>query len=119
MDALTLVREARRAGLEVRTAGTQLVVRGPRRLESVAMALLDHKPAVLRALVEEDEIAWRASAMRPHVPVTGAIPLLLARPGGRFTPGTCCSCGDPLARVDRYRCGPCVDAVVRVLGELA
>lgn len=117
MDALTLVREARRVGLHISTTGHRLVVRGPRRLEPVAKALLEQKPAVLRALAAEDEIAWRVAVMRPQVPAKGAIPLLLARPGNRFPQGSCCSCGDRRGPDDRYRCRPCTDAAVAVLRD--
>jgi hypothetical protein len=117
MDALTLVREARRAGLHVSATGSRLVVRGPRRLEPVAKALLDQKPAVLRALAEEQGVAWRIEAMRPQVGPNGSIPLLLARPGVRFPLGTCCSCGDQLSGDDRYRCEPCVVAAIAVLAD--
>jgi hypothetical protein len=115
VGGLTLLRDARRAGLIVSAQGEQLVIRGPRSLEALAQSLLAAKPAVLLALTEEQEIAWRVEAMRPQVPATGAIPLLLARPGRRFERGTCCSCGDHLAAVDRYRCSPCASAVVAVL----
>jgi len=118
VDGLTLLRQAREAGLRVGTDGDRLLIEGPRRLEAVARALLVEKPQVLRALSQEqDEIAWRVVAMRPQVPATGAIPLLLARPGIRFPLGTCCSCGDPLGPDDRYRCRPCADAAVAVLKE--
>ena len=63
----------------------------------------------------DPEVAWRLAAMRPQVPVTGAIPLLIARPGIRFAPGSCGSCGDPLAAEERYRCRPCVAAAVAAL----
>lgn len=47
---LTLLVEARRAGLEVRAEGDRLVVRGPRRLEPLARRLLEHKAEVLAVL---------------------------------------------------------------------
>jgi hypothetical protein len=66
------------------------------------------------ALFESDPIGWRAPVMAAQVPRTGALPLLLARPGIRFPPGSCCSCGDPRP-ADRYRCAPCAAATVRAL----
>lgn len=115
MDGLTLLRQARLAGLRVGADGDRLVVEGPRRLEPIARTLLAEKPGILRALADEQEIAWRIDAMRPQVTTQGAIPLLLARPGIRFPLGTCCSCGDPLTPDDRYRCRPCAAAVVHAL----
>jgi len=117
MDGLILLREARRAGLRVTVDGDRLVVQGSRRLEPVARMLLAEKPRILRALAEE-EVAWRIDAMRPQVPPTGAIPLLLARPAADRPTGTCCSCGDQLGTGDRYRCQPCTAAAVVVLENL-
>jgi hypothetical protein len=115
MDGVILLRQARFAGLLVTANGGPLVVEGPRRLEPIARMVLADKPQVMRALADEQEIAWRIDAMRPQVPAKGAIPLLLARPGVRFALGSCCSCGDPLGLDDRYRCRPCVMAAVAVL----
>lgn len=116
MDGLTLLREARGAGLQVTANGDTLVVEGPRRLEPIAQTLLAEKPRVMRALAEEQEVAWRIDAMRPQVPSTGGIPLLLARPDVRPLVGSCCSCGDPLGDENRYRCARCVAAAIAVLG---
>ena len=80
MDVLILLRDARFAGLRVTASGNHLVVQGPRRLQPMARLLLSEKPEVMRALAEEQEVAWRVDAMRLQVPATGAIPLLLARP---------------------------------------
>ena len=115
MDGLTLLREARQAGLFVTTHGQSLVVQGPRRLEPVARRLLAAKASIIDALTEEQEVAWRVAAMRPQMTRTGAIPLLLARSGAPFEVGGCCSCGDTLVPGERYRCRPCVAAVVAVL----
>lgn len=118
MDGLILLRDARRAGLRVKASGDRLVVEGPRRLEAMARTLLAEKPRVLRALAEEEhEVAWRAAVMAAQVPWAGAIPLLLARPGIRFPPGSCCSCGDPRP-TDRYRCAPCAVATVHALAAV-
>jgi hypothetical protein len=56
MDGVTLLRQARAAGLAVATEGDKLVIRGPRRAEPVALLLLAHKPAVIAALAAD----WRA-----------------------------------------------------------
>jgi hypothetical protein len=113
VDSVTLLRQARQAGLRITASGDQLVVQGPRRLEPMARLLLAEKPRILRALAEE--VAWRIDAMRPQVPATGAIPLLLARPDAVRGSGRCCSCGDPLGPDERYRCRPCVAAVIALL----
>jgi hypothetical protein len=76
-----------------------------------------HRSAI-RAFLDADPVGWRAAVMATQVPRIGAIPMLLARPGIRFPPESCRSCGDPLAAADRYRCRPCVAAVVAVLEEL-
>ena len=115
MDGLTLLAEARQAGLLVTVSGDKLVVQGPRRLESFARRLLAEKRALIEALSAEQEVTWRIDAMRPQVTKGGAIPLLLARPIGAWELGTCCSCGEPLAPDERYRCRPCVTAAVAVL----
>lgn len=114
MDGLTILREARDAGLHVSAVGNRLVVKGPRRLEAIAKTLIAQKPSVLEALAGERDIAWRIEAMSRQVTIAGAIRLLLARPGIRFAPGSCCSCGDRLP-VDQHRCGPCAAAAVEAL----
>ncbi len=119
MDGLTLLREARRVGLDVDVDGDHLVVRGPRRLEPVARRLLERRDQVLQALAfERAEVVWRVEAMRPAARRGGLVPLLLARPDAARGTGRCCSCGDALDPADRYRCRPCVEAAVRVLETL-
>ena len=63
MDGLTLLREARAAGLTVAADGARLCIRGPRQAEAVARRLLAHKAAVLAALAapaegEKDAAGW-------------------------------------------------------------
>jgi len=82
--------------------------------EAECAVLARHRDTIL-ALLDADPIGWRAAVMGTQVPATGAIPLLLARPGVRFAVGSCCSCGDPLDPDDRYRCRSCVKAAVAVL----
>lgn len=79
-------------------------------------ALACHRDAIL-ALFEADPIGWRVAVMAPQVPRTGAIPLLIARPGIWFPPGSCCSCGDPRT-ADHYRCAPCAAATVQALATV-
>src|SRR5262249_26773902 len=63
---MRLLDEARAAGLAVAIDGDRLVVRGPRRAESVARKLLANKREVIAALAEaplgpvaDDSMAWR------------------------------------------------------------
>ncbi len=109
----------------LRQRGIQLVPAGDGRLryrprealsEAERAVLARHCDAIL-ALFAADPIGWRAVVMAAQVPRTGAIPLLLARPGIRFPPGSCCSCGDPRP-ADRYRCAPCAAAAVRALAAV-
>ena len=116
--AVSALAEARAAGLEVRAEPGRLVVRGPRRAEPLAHRLLERTAEVLELLAAEDaEVAWRAAAMRPQVPVRGPIPLLVAREFAPV-PGGCASCGDPLSGGRPFRCGPCARAAWLVLHEV-
>lgn len=116
--AVSLLAEARAAGLEVRLEAERLVVRGPRSWEALAERLLARKGEVLAALEVEDEaLAWRVAAMRPQVPGTGPIPFLIARDEAPM-PGRCLSCADPLGPGRAYRCGSCARAACLVLHEV-
>lgn len=53
MDGLTLLTEARSAGLTVTAEGERLVVRGPRLAGELAQRLLSHKADVLDALARD------------------------------------------------------------------
>src|SRR5271170_6073935 len=61
MDGLTLLRDARAAGLSVRTEGERLVIRGPRRAEPVVHVLIAHKPDIMAALA----LAGQAGELNP------------------------------------------------------
>ena len=50
MDGMTLLEEARAAGLTVTTDGDRLRIRGPRSAEPIAQKILRHKADVLAAL---------------------------------------------------------------------
>jgi hypothetical protein len=58
MEGLTLLREARAAGLSLARDGDELVIRGPKRAEPVARLLLLRKVAVIQALA--DATGWPA-----------------------------------------------------------
>src|SRR5437879_5379609 len=53
MDGLTMLDEARAAGLSVEADGDRLRIRGPRSAEPVALRLIAGKAAVLRALTAD------------------------------------------------------------------
>jgi hypothetical protein len=87
--------------------------------EDVVALVRAHRVELASLLAHaEGQIRWRAEAMRPQVPPTGPIPFLVARRPLHDAPGTCLSCGDPLDTRRRFRCGPCVHAVERVLNEV-
>lgn len=54
MEGVTLLRQAREAGLAVAAEGEGLVIRGPRRAEPLARLLIEHKPEVLSALTSTE-----------------------------------------------------------------
>jgi hypothetical protein len=60
MDGLSLIQEARAAGLSVAAAGDRLVIRGPRQAEPVARKLIAHKSKVLAALAENEGVGIAA-----------------------------------------------------------
>jgi hypothetical protein len=66
MDGLRLLRRARDAGLAVEVEGDKLVIRGPKRAEPVARLLIDHKPAVMAALVPAEPPAPEAGKRTPE-----------------------------------------------------
>ncbi|HEY8601497.1 MAG TPA: hypothetical protein VIL85_23925 [Thermomicrobiales bacterium] len=113
MDGLTLLDQARAAGLTLSADGERLNVRGPRRAEPLVRALLAEKYAVLGLLAQDDpEVRWRAEAMRGQLRNGGPVPLLMARPGP-FPRGTCVSCGETIATRalgPAYRCAACARA---------
>jgi hypothetical protein len=77
-------------------------------------AVLARNRDAILALLDADPLGWRDAVLAAQVPRTGAIAFLLARPGVRFPPGSCCSCGDPRP-ADQYRCTPCTAATVHAL----
>ncbi len=61
MDALALLRRARKAGLCIESAGDKLLVRGPKNAEPVVRILAQHKAQVLAALAlnENEPSYWK------------------------------------------------------------
>jgi hypothetical protein len=122
MDGLTILREARTAGLEVRVDGDRLIVLGPRSAAALAERLLGLKQEVIALLSSpgDADVAWRVEVMRrqirPGPPLI--IPFLVARRDFADAPGFCMSCGDPCGSGRRYRCGPCVHAAEIVVNEV-
>ena len=66
MDGVSLLERARRVGLDVRTDGHRLLVKGPKRLCDLAQALLAAKAEVLAELQSEARLA---AAVRGEVPI--------------------------------------------------
>jgi hypothetical protein len=119
MSPAALVGSLRRRGVLLAPAGDGRLRYHPREALSEADRefLAGNRDAIL-ALFEADPIGWRAAIMAARARRTDTLPLLLARPGVTFRPGSCCSCGEPLEQDDRYRCHPCVAATVRVLAAV-
>jgi hypothetical protein len=65
MDGLTLLRRAYDAGLRVEAAGDKLLIRGPKRAESVVQLLAEHKAEVLEALAAKAMPADQSHAGPP------------------------------------------------------
>lgn len=84
--------------------------------EAERAVLTRHRKAIL-AMLAIDPTGWRVAVMATQSQSRTAIPRLVARPDARITPGSCCSCGDPLAKGDRYRCGACIAATIAVLEQ--
>lgn len=123
MDALTLLAEARAAGLNVRAEGNLLIVRGPRSAEAIVSQLRDHKPEVLALLCAgESEVTWRWEAFRVRIRAHGPIWPPRIRDGPLTdTPGHCSLCGDalPTDPAPRFpRCQPCVRALWLAVNEM-
>ncbi len=120
MSAPDILAELHRRGIELTAEGDRLRFRPQVAVTpELRAAMVEHKADLIRLLGPDDEVAWRIAAMRPQVPPTGAILVLLARPEAKYAPeGTCVSCGDPLVIGRRIRCAPCVTAVEWVLNDV-
>ena len=116
MSPAALVGSLRRRGVLLAPAGDGRLRYHPREALSEAdrKSLARNRAAIL-ALFEADPVGWRAAIMAAQARRTAVLPVFFARPGVRFALGSCCSCGDPLARDEPYRCRSCVAATVRVL----
>jgi hypothetical protein len=111
MDALTLLDQAREAGLAVACDGDKLLVRGPRGAELVVRQLAEHKAEILSALAEAT--SWPArhrealahwSALRPMDEAVklawGEMQVRWHRLHGRRAPQwQCAGCGEPIGRL--------------------
>jgi hypothetical protein len=120
VDGITLVHQARAAGMTLRAEGNKLVIRGPESAEPIVDALREHKVEVL-ALLASEEVAGRVEALRGQVPAHGPIVVPPVRPGLQWAgvaSRTCSLCGDPLPADRQFRCEPCVRAVAAVLNEV-
>jgi hypothetical protein len=120
MDVQELLTELERRGVQMLVDGERLRYRPKGAVsDGLRAAIAEHQHALVARLTEDGaEVRWRADAMRAQLPPTGPIPVLAARPITAWAPGGCSSCGDPLGPEERYRCGPCIRAALRVLREL-
>ena len=112
MTAAEIIVALRRRGVLLAPAGDGRLRYRPRDALTATERddLVRHHEAIA-ALFNADPVGWRVAVMASQVPQTGAIPLLLARPGIGFPLGSCWSCGNPRPS-DRYRCAPCVAATI-------
>ena len=118
MTPAEMVGSLQRRGIDlVPDADGRLRYRPREALSEAERAVLAHHRDAILALFDADPIGWRAAVMAAQVTTQGAIALLLARPGIRFPPGSCCSCGDARP-ADRYRCAPCAAATVHALAAV-
>jgi hypothetical protein len=118
MGGVALLAEARTAGLVVYTSGDQLIVRGPRSLQSLAQQVLAAKTAVLAALAADPDVVWRVEAMRNVATPTGPLLFLNVRQLPAGPKGLCLSCGKTLPTHRNYRCDACVHAAQLVVQEM-
>ena len=65
MDGLSLLMQARAAGLTLAAEGQNLVIRGPKRAEPVVRLLAAHKAAVVAALAAAGEPGVQSAAAAP------------------------------------------------------
>ena len=120
-DAVTripsLLTATRERGVRFRLAGGEVQYQPPDALDgSERHALRMDREEIVAVLMAVD---WRRDAMHSQVPPAGPIPLLMARPGIRAEPGTCCSCGEPLdpSSGARYRCELCTWAAKEAIED--
>jgi hypothetical protein len=73
MDAVTLLAQAREAGIDVRASREQLHVRGPKRHEALVEALFEHKTELLELLRVESGGANSAPSVRPDIDVPDGV----------------------------------------------
>jgi hypothetical protein len=78
MDGLTLLHRARDAGLRVEAVGDKLVIRGPKRAESVVKLLAEHKAEIMAVLADT---VHEAALLEPSPWFTRVIPPAQGEPG--------------------------------------
>jgi hypothetical protein len=118
MAIMTLIQEARDAGLAIAAEGGELVIRGPRRLATLARQLIDQKADVLLAL--RSASAPRADSGRtatrcligngfPPIPPTIPAASILATPA---IPCPACGLRPVLPELRRLTDGRCYECWV-------
>ena len=119
MSPAALLGALRRRGVLLAPGGDGRLRYHPREaLSDADREVLARNRTAILAMFESDPVGWRAAVMAAQMRRMVVLPVWLARPGVRFAPGSCCSCGDPLDRDERYRCDPCVAATVQVLAAV-
>ena len=96
MDGVSLLDEARAAGIDLRIDGERLVVRGPRSAEAMARRLLARKSEVMALMAHDD--APPGSAPVRYLPPAGCLgPTACARlgPCARHAAARCAVAGEP------------------------
>ncbi len=108
MDSMTLLDEARRAGLRVWAEGNQLKIEGHPSLERLAQRVLAEKPSILAALAADDpDVALRVRVMQAVLVPGKPIPVLTVLDRDPASGGRCLSCGRALPKHRTYRCDLC------------
>jgi hypothetical protein len=105
MDGLSLLHQAKEAGLAVTLDGGRLVIRGPKRAEPVARLLIEHKSDVLAVFVRADRMPMPANIERQNAAEAQAWRDRYVSPHRTLVPRWACLAGSRTAgfrRIDPY-----------------
>jgi hypothetical protein len=109
MKATELMEELQTLGVQLEARGDRLRFRPPGVLTpELRNALAEKKLEVIALLLTGDsEVAWRAAVMVSQIPLTGYVPLLVARKALESKAGHCLSCGEILKGAKSCICTIC------------